>query len=227
MSSDKKTARIAGLLYLLVAVFAGFAQATRINIITPGDAAATFQHISASGMLFRLTIVSDLVGQFAHVFLVLVLYALFRAVDKKQAFWMAVLALLPVPIAMLNQLNLFAVLQLTGAAGVSSAMDPASQALFYLGLFKFGVAIAAIFWGLWLFPLAYLVIKSGFLPKFVGILLLISGAGYVVDSFAQILLADYKLGIAAYTFFGEVVFLLWLLIMGVKTQPGNTAPAKA
>ncbi len=218
MNSNKKTARIAGLLYLAVAIFSGFAASTRSSLIVAGDASATASRILASEGLFRLNIVSDLVGQVFHIFLALALYELLKSVNKNQAVMMVVLALIPVPIAMLNQLNQFAALSLLGSGD-------ASQVLFFLNLQNQGVLIAQIFWGLWLFPLAYLVFKSGMLPRVLGILLAIAGLGYVVDSFGKFLLPGYGLTLSMFTFIGEVLFLLWLLIFGAKTQQPSATNA--
>ncbi len=209
ISSLNKTARVAGLLYLLVAIFSGFAAVVRSGLVVSGDAAATVSNIQSSLMLFRFGIVSDLVGQVFHIFLALALYELFKTVNKTQALLMLVLALVPVPIAMLNQLNQFAVLPLLGGASQS-------QVMFFLNLHNFGVLIAQIFWGLWLFPLGFLVFKSGFVPKILGLFLIIAGFGYVIDSFGKFLSPSYSLTISVFTFIGEVLFLLWLLIKGVK-----------
>ena len=127
MNSIQRNARIAGFLYLMVAVSSGFAAFVRSSLIVPGDASATAHNIMASEQLFRFGIVSDLIGQVFHILLVLALYNLLRTVNKNQAFLMLVFALVPVPIAMLNQLNQFAVLPLLGSADYS-------QVLFYLCL---------------------------------------------------------------------------------------------
>jgi hypothetical protein len=215
MNSIQRTARIAGFLYLMVAVSSGFAALVRSSLIVPGDARATAHNIMASEQLFRFGIVSDLIGQVFHILLVLALYGLLRTVNKNQALLMLVFALVPVPISMLNQLNQFAILQLLGSADNS-------QVLFYLNLQNQGVLIAQIFWGLWLFPLGNLVLKSGTLPGILGALLIVAGFGYLVDSFGKFLFHDYHLTISMFTFIGEVLFLLWLLIKGVKVQgPGS------
>jgi hypothetical protein len=198
----------------MVAVFSGFAASVRSGLIVPGDAAATASHIMASEGLFRIGIVSDLIGQVFHILLVLVLYELLKTVNKNQALLMVVLALAPVPIAMLNQLNQFAVLPL-----LSSADYP--QVMFFLNLHHQGVLIAQIFWGLWLFPLGYLVFKSGYIPRILGVLLIIAGLGYLIDSFGTFLSPNYGLTISMFTFIGEVLFLLWLLIKGVKEQKSD------
>ena len=221
MNSNKNTARVAGLLYLIVAVFAGFAQFFRTSVVVPGDAAATVTNISASEFLFRVVICSDLIGQIFHIFLVLSLYELFKTINKNQALLMTILALIPVPIAMLNQINQLAVVQLLNGAPYLKAFNSDqlhSQVVFFINLFNNGVTIAALLWGLWLFPLGYLVIKSKAIPKILGILLMVSGAGYVINCFVKLLVSNFHIEIALFTFIGEVVFLFWLLIKGVNDQ---------
>ena len=211
MISINKTARIAGFLYLIVAVFSGFAASVRSSLIVSTDAAATVNNILASETLFRISFVSDLIGQVFHILLVLVLYELLKTVNKNQALLMVILALVPVPIAMLNQLNQFAVLSLLKGTDYS-------QVMFFLNLHTDGVFIAQIFWGLWLFPLGYLVFRSGYIPRILGVLLIIAGFGYLIDSFAEFLLPNYDLTISMFTFIGEVLLLLWLLIKGVNAD---------
>jgi hypothetical protein len=210
-TSPQLNARVAGFLYLMVAVFSGFAAFVRSSLIVSGDAAATAGHILASEGLFRFGIVSDLIGQVFHILLVLALYELLKTVNKNQALLMVILGLVPVPIAMLNQLNQFAVLPLLNSADYS-------QVMFFLNLHNQGVLIAQIFWGLWLFPLGYLVFKSGYIPGILGVLLMIAGLGYLMDSFGKFLLPNYDLTISMFTFIGEVLFLLWILIKGVNVE---------
>jgi len=161
------TARLAGLLYLLVAVLAGFAQVSRLHAIVPGDAAATSANLLASLPTFRLSLAADLVAQVLHVFLILVLFGLLRVVDKGWAAAMAVLALVPVPIALVNLLNQYAAIALVdgGALGGFTPDQVHAQVLFYLGLQTHGVLIAQVFWGLWLFPFGALIFRSSFLPR--------------------------------------------------------------
>lgn len=228
MNSAKKTARIAGLLYLIVAVCSGFAASVRSSLVVSGNAAATVKNISASEMLFRTGIVSDLAGQTFHIFLVLVLYELLKAVNKNYALLMAVFALVPVPIACLNMLNQLAVLPLLSGTDYLKAFDVGqlhSQAMFLLNLHSSGVLIAQIFWGLWLFPLGYLVFKSGYIPGVLGILLIVAGLGYLIDSFGRFLLPNYNMTIAMYTFVGELLLTFWLLIKGAPDLPFPNSPA--
>ena len=90
--------------------------------------------------------------------------------------------------------------------------------MFFLDLGHYGAFIAAIFWGLWLLPLGYLVFRSRFLPRIIGVLLIIAGFGYIIDSAALFLLPDLNIDISQFTFIGELLLLLWLLIKGVNVE---------
>ena len=221
MRSHKKTARIAGFLYLGVAVCSGFAAVVRSSLIAPGDAAATASNIIAGQLLFRSGIVCDLTGQAFHILLALSLYELFNSVSKTGALILVVLALIPVPIACINTLNQIAVLPLLISADYLKVFDPhqlQAQAMLYLDLHNNGVLIAQVFWGLWLLPLGYMVLKSAYVPGVLGALLIVAGLGYLVDSLGGFLSATHDFNIAVFTFWGEVFFLLWLLIKGVHND---------
>ncbi|MCH8837366.1 MAG: DUF4386 domain-containing protein [Candidatus Marinimicrobia bacterium] len=220
-SSPLIVARIAGILYLLMAPFGVFGILyVRANLIVPGDAATTANNIMASEALFRSGIVSALITQIIFILLVLFLYRLLKPVNRNHALLMVVLALVGIPIAMLNELNQFAALHLLSGADYLTAFTTDqlhTQVLFFLNLHSDGILIAQIFWGLWLFPLGLLVFKSGFLPRFLGVLLVIGCFGYVIDSFALILFPGFK-PIAQFTFIGELLLPLWLLIKGVNVE---------
>ena len=142
---------------------------------------------------------------------------------------MSVLALIPVPIAMYNQIHQLAVLELMGNAEYLNVFSPEQmklQAFFFLDSFDDGVTIAQVFWGLWLFPLAYLAIQSNAVPRLIAILLMIAGAGHVIDPLCRILVPDSGVQISLFTSLGEILFLLWLLIMGVK-EPLRVAGSPA
>jgi len=213
-------ARVAGLLYLLANLFAPFALIyLPSRLIVGGDAAATANNIMASESLFRFGIVSNLFNSIANIFLVLALYQLLKVVSKNSASLMVIFSLAAVPIAMLNELTQLAVLQLlSGADHLEVFTTEQLQALAYLflRLHGQGLNIAQIFWGLWLFPMGYLVFKSGFLPKILGILLMIGCFGYVIQSFAAFL--GYNVSIIFFTSWGELLFLMWLLIKGVNVE---------
>lgn len=219
--NPNKIARIAGILYVFPWVLSIFAFMLRQNIIVPGDAATTAGNIMASESQFRLSIVSDLIVQVVFVFLVLLLYKLLKPVNKNHAAIMVILFLVSVPIAMLNLLNQFAaILLLSGADYLSSFATDQLQtlALFFVDLHEVGIMIAYIFWGLWLFPLGYLVFKSGFLPRILGILLMISCFGYLIDFFTFFLFPSFGVSINTFTGWAELFLCLWLLIMGVNVE---------
>jgi hypothetical protein len=220
-ASINNTARVAGALYLTLLPLGVFGMYVASNLVVPGDAARTASNILASESIFRLGIVSALLVQIVNIFVVLALYKLLKPVNKSMALFMVIFLLVGVPVAMLNELNQFAVLLLMhGADRMAGFTTGQIQALmpFFLDLHNLGISIAGIFWGLWLFPMGYLVFKSGFLPKLLGILLIIGCFGYLVDSFVAFLFPDFGVNIALFTFWGEVLFPLWLLVKGVNVE---------
>jgi hypothetical protein len=129
--------------------------------------------------------------------------------------------LVGIPIAMLNLLNQFAVLLLVSGADYLTAFEADqlhAQVMLFLDLYQHGIFIAKIFWGLWLFPLGYLVFKSGFLPRILGVVLIISGLGYLIDDFMVLLLPNSGAILSLFAFIGEWLFALWLLIKGVNVE---------
>jgi hypothetical protein len=217
--TPNRTARIAGFLYLLLAPLGFFGGEYIPSITVPGNAVATVSNIMAHTLLFRLSILSALITPIVTVMVALFLYKLFKSVNRNQAVLMVIFALAALPIAMLNELNHFAVLLLlngTDYLKVFGVDQLYSQVMFLLDLSHHGAFIAAIFWGLWLLPMGYLVFKSGLLPRIIGVLLIIAGFGYIIDSAALFLLPDLNMDISKFTFVGELLLLIWLLFRGVK-----------
>jgi Domain of unknown function (DUF4386) len=213
-------ARVAGFLYLIANLFAPFTLLyLPSRFIVSGDAAGTASNIMASESLFRFGIVLNLFTFIGQIFLVLALYQLLNVVSKNIASLMVIFSLLAVPIAMLNELTQLAVLQLLNGADYLKVF-PTDQlqalAYLFLRLHGQGLNIAQIFWGLWLFPMGYLVFKSGFLPRVLGILLMIACFGYVIQSFAAFL--GYNVSLIFLTSWGELLLLFWLLIKGVNVE---------
>lgn len=224
--SNKKTARIAGLLYLVVVITGMFSLAyVPSKLIVWDNPATTVSNIVNSELLFRLGIVGGLVCYTFFLFLPLALYQLLKSVHENYARLMVILAIVSVPISFINILNKFAVLSLISNPG---AVDQA-QVMFYLDLYNSGILIVKIFWGLWLFPFGYLVFKSGILPKILGILLMAGCIGYLLDFLGGALLPDAysKMGISTFVrlpaSLGEIGTCLWLLIMGAKEKTSHTA----
>ncbi len=182
------------------------------TLIAPENAATTANNIMTNELLFRTGIVGSLITQLLFIIVVLVLYNLFKTVNKDYSLLMVIFALVGVPIAMLNELNHFAVLPLLGSTDYSQIM------LFVDDLYNQGILIASIFWGLWLFPLGYLIFKSGYFSKALGALVAVAGFGYLLGSFTHFLFPDYKIVLLVFELmtFGEVIFVFWLLIKGAK-----------
>jgi hypothetical protein len=217
--SPQFTARMAGLLYVIGSVAGVFGILYGPSLIVPGDAVATAKNIQASEALFRLSIVSALLCQILFIFVALALYQLLKAVNQPIAGLVVVFMLLSIPIAMLNELNNLAVLfLLSGAASLNvfTAEQLHALAPLFLNLHALGLNISFLVGALWFFPLGYLVFKSGFLPRILGVLLIINGLAYVIDSVAAVLLPALNVNLVMFTGWVEVVFALWLLIRGVN-----------
>jgi hypothetical protein len=218
---------MAGFWYLLMAITAPIGLLyVPAQLIAPDDATATAHNIMAAESLFRVGIVSYLLCQLVFIPLVLTLYRLLKGVNQHHASLMVVLVLVSIPIAFLNMLNPLAALLLLSGAGFLSVFEPNqlfALALVFLNFQEYGTIIVQIFWGLWLFPFGWLVFKSGFFPKILGVLLIIAGCGYVVHSFTFLLFPDYEAMVESYAGvpegIGELSMVLWLLIKGVNVQP--------
>jgi uncharacterized protein DUF4386 len=219
-ASINRAARLTGVLYLALMPFSffGIIYVPSVLLVSE-DAATTSRNIMASERLFRSGTVSHLIGQIIFILLVLALYRLLKPVNKDHAVLMVVLALLAVPIAFLNEVNHLAALRLLANAddGAFNATQLQAQAMLFLEMRQDGILVAQVFWGLWLLPLGLLVFRSRFLPKLLGVLLVIAGAGYVIDSGTQ-LLSPGLATISQFTFVGEILFTLWLLIRGVNVE---------
>ena len=224
--NPNKTARIAGFLYLILLPFGVFSLLyVPSTLIVPGDAATTASNIMASESLFRLGIVFALILQIVNILVVLLLYKLLKPVNKNLAVLMVVFFLVSVPITMLNELNQFAALLLSSGADYLTVFTADQlQALvpLFLDFHEHGLFIAQIFWGLWLFPMGYLVYKSGYIPRVFGVLLIIAGFGYLIYSFGKILFPNYDATIIAtimaLTYYGELFLAVWLLIKGENVE---------
>ena len=207
------------------------------TLIVPGDATTTANNIMANELLFRMGIAGSLIVQLLHIPIVLALYVLFKSVNKNHASLMVVFALVGVPIAMFNELNKVAALILLKGADSLTAFTADqlhAQMMFFLDLNSQGIlSIAEIFWGLWLLPLGYLVYKSGYFPRFIGVLLVIGGFGYaVLDPFTHILISDYASYeailvplVALLVTPGELLLMGWVLFKGAKIP--EEIPAEA
>ena len=218
--SINRTARLAGGLYLSLLPFGFFSFVYVPSVLlVRGDAATTSRNIMASEWLFRTGTVSHLISQIIVVFLVLALYRLLKPVDNNLAVLMVVLALLGIPISFLNEVHNLAALRLLSSAGdgAFTSTQLHVQAMLFLDMDRSGILVAQVFWGLWLIPLGRLVFRSGFLPRLLGIPVLIGGAGYLIDSGTQLLFPGHAM-ISQFTFFAELLLPSWLLVKGVAVE---------
>jgi hypothetical protein len=226
MKSNKKIARIAGFWYLLVAIFGSLNEMIVVpKLYVSGDAAATINNILASERLFRLGILSNLITTICFLFLGDALYKLFKSVDKDLARLMVIFIIASVPIAYLQILKVAPILLLSSAAYTSAFELAQLQALamLFLDLNKQGLFIAYIFYGLWMFPLGLLVFKSGsdFIPKALGVLLMVGCFGYLINFLDNFLSLNYQAITSLWmtiTIIAEILCILWLLIIGPKDQ---------
>jgi len=232
MHPTVKAARIAGALYLSVVLVGIFAMMyVPGRLIVRGNAAATADNVLAHETLFRLAIFGDLIGHVIFICLAIALYRLLRDVNRTWAWLMVAFVLVSAAVGFLNALNnIAAIILFRGGEFLAVLEKPQRDALamLFLRLHSQGEFISEIFWGVWLFPFGLLVFRSGFLPRFIGVWLMINCFGYVMLSVIALFFPDYY-G-AAFTYFqpllfGELAIMLWLLIKGAKAQP--IAPAIA
>jgi hypothetical protein len=231
MNTNKKNARIAGFLYLIYIVISIFAEGLgRSKLIVLGDAATTAGNIMASAWQFRIGFVVDLVAYVLFLLTAWALYVLLKPVNKNLALLFLLLNLGGVAVWCVSDLFLIASQQLlSGADYLKGFQADQLQALAMVSLyiFKYGsLGIAQLFFGTWLFPLGYLVFKSGFLPRFLGVILMVHCVvwlmstlqfflfpGFIGIPFVGITYLSYPLG-----FISEFGLSLWLLIMGARDK---------
>jgi hypothetical protein len=220
--SQRKAARVAGVLYLMVWLFVLIAAVFfYANISVPGEA------IAPDLASFRIGFVSDLIHHTCFLLLSWALYVLFKEVNKNLALIFVLCVLVSVAIQCINTLNIFTAVKMLSNPNHSELFD-ADQlhalSLFYLDLHQNGVHTAQMFFGLWLLPLGYLVYKSGYVSRILGILLMIGCFGYLIDVFQYFLLPGYEVitypGLAVATI-SEFSLMGWLLWKGAKIQSSN------
>jgi Domain of unknown function (DUF4386) len=231
MHPTNKTARVAGALYVLNGLTGFFSlQYVPGKLIVSGNAAATANNILAHEMLFRLGITSELFCAVEFIFVVWALYRLLNGVNTTHASLMVILGLVPLPIMFVNVLNDIAALALLRGADFLSVFDKPQRdalAMLFLRLHGSGIGASEMLWGPFFIPFGLLVMRSGFLPRILGILLIAACFGYVADSFTSLLLPSYGDLVNRFAGIlegaGELSIMFWLLIKGAKVQPLSTA----
>jgi hypothetical protein len=218
--SLRKAAIVAGFGLLIMSILAAFANFYVLpSLIVPGDAATTANNIMANELLFRIGICSFTIVIVLDVVVAWALYVLLKPVNKSLSLLAAWFRLVYATIFGISLANLFNVLRLLSDADYVTVFEIDqlyAQVMLSLNAFSDGWQIGYVFFGLHLFVLGYLVFKSGYIPKILGVLLIIAGLGYLIDSYAIFLLPNYEATIGYVTFIGEVLFMLWLLFKGAK-----------
>lgn len=226
MIALKKSARIAGLLYLILAVAGAYGiMYVPSQLLVPGNAEQTVSNMLQHEFLFRTGIFANLACQTVFIFLALQLYKLFAATDQSLSRALLVLVVAGVPVSffiIFNQLYALVLLK----EGTLAASEPAQINAAVLTLFKmydYGIAVVGIFWGLWLIPFGQLFVRAAFMPNIIGYLLIAGGLAYVIDSTVFILVPEYRNYsqglVSVLSSVAEIATVFWLLIKGVR---GNT-----
>ncbi|MEA2058736.1 MAG: DUF4386 domain-containing protein [Actinomycetota bacterium] len=221
--TNRTLARTAGVFYFILAVAGGFSQLyVRSTVMVPGDAAATAANVAERATLMRAGFLADLVNVTLFLLVALVMYAILEPVNEKVAVAMVAFNAVAVAIMSLNMLNhlgaLLVATEPSYTAGLSLESSDALVALL-LDMHGHGYLVAQIFFGLWLLPLGYLVYASGYFPRALGVFLMIGSAGYVADVVVTLLSPEFHSSLSLYlampSGLAEVLFLLWLLTIGV------------
>ncbi len=232
MNSPKRLARIAGLLYLIVGIFGGFAAGYATpKVYVAGDAAATAANILANSGLVRLSVVADLVQATVFVFLAMTLYVLLRDANRNAARAMVLLVAIATTVMCLNEVFQFAALRVASDGSYAAAFGTAGSValvMLLMDLHHYGFLIAQIFFGLWLAPLGYLTYRSKMFPKALSVVLIVAAAAYLVDTLAAFLAPAIGAQIHAFLAIPPTIAEIWmlgyLLVRGVRARAQGAAP---
>ncbi|HEY1045356.1 MAG TPA: DUF4386 domain-containing protein [Bacteroidia bacterium] len=220
-STIVKTARTAGLLYFLqipLGVFGIIYIPTQIMI--SDDMAQSLINIQSNEWMFRLSVFSSIVCSLVTVLTAVYIKRVLAPVDASIAKWILNFTLVALPITLLNELNHIAILLISDLGTNSSwtAGQIHSALSFFNQLHKYGLHLTDIFFGLWLLPMGWLIIRSTYMPKIIGCFLLLTCLGYLTDVCTFYLFPDFKIVFSEFAWLGEVMMVLWLLIKGVRVN---------
>lgn len=226
MNSPKRLARIAGILYLLVGIFGGFAQGfVYPRMYIAGDATTTTTNLIENSGLVRIGIVADLFQATVWVFVAMTLYRLLKHINQSVASAMVILAAIGASITCLNAVFEFEALRVaTGAVNLTSfgTMGSNTLVLLLVDTHHYGLLIVQIFFGLWLVPMGYLAYKSGWFPRALGIALVVTSVSYLLDLLAAFLFPQVSVQIHGFLSIAPTIAEPWmvgyLLFIGVKTM---------
>jgi len=233
MRAIRNPGRVVGLWYLSLVLFGPLTLLYIPNkLFVHNDAAATAANIAAHQLLFKTGMLADLVGSIVLLFLVFAFYRLFKDVDHELAVWLVITGgVMPAVLQLVNFVNDAGALMVAQGPRFLSVFDKAQQdalVLLFVQLREHQITAAEILWGVWLFPMGALTYKSGFLPRWIGVWLIINGVAYVALCVARVMVPAYADGLFLYfqpALFGELVIMLWLVIKGAGQTPPLGAPA--
>src|SRR5438105_3881312 len=225
LNSPKRLARIAGLLYLVVGIFGGFAVGyVSPMLYVPGDAAATAGNVASNAGLVRIGVLADLLQATVFVFLGMTLYLLLRHVNRNVATAMVILVAIATTIMCLDKVFQFAALRVAGDGGYAAAFGIAGSnalVLLLLDIHTYGFLIAQIFFGLWLVPLGFLAYISKMFPRPLGVVLIAAGISYLLDLLVAFVSPELSRIVHVYfailPTIAEVWMLGYLLVFGVRS----------
>lgn len=225
MHPTVKAARIAGIIYLLMILVAPFCMLyVPGKLIIHGNATATAENILAHETMFRVSIFGDLIGHVIFICLAIALYRLLSEVNKTWAQLMVALVLVSAAVGFVISFNHLAALLFFRGDDFLAVLDKTQRdalGMFFIRLHSNAIFADEIFWGLWLFPFGLLVFRSGFLPRFIGIWLIIACFAWVTVSAIALFGSDYYEIAFKWlqpVFFAEVAFMLWVLIRGANPE---------
>lgn len=225
IASLKKTARLAGLLYLIWILTAIYGlMYVQPKTIVEGDAVATAAKILANEFLFRTGIVNGIISSIVWVLIGLTLYRLFKHINERQAKLLVALVIVQIPVGFfMEALNITSLMLFKGEILKTFELGQRQDlAMLFLKINDYVTIALEMFWGLWLFPFGQLVYKSGFIPRILGVFLILNGIAYIIHCFTHLLLPNYQALVFQFATpiwtLGEISIMLWLLIKGVKNN---------
>jgi hypothetical protein len=232
-TSPQVYARTGGVLYLIIIVIGTLAELSRDQLTVSGNAAATAANIMGSESLFRLGLAGEVVMLICAIPLALIVYVLLRPVSNTLALLTAFFNLISIAVEAVMRLTLFGVLLASSHALYLKAFTPNQlHTLAYLGLrlYDYGFGLSLTFFACFLLIVGYLIFRSGFFPRTIGVLLILASLAYFINSFTLFLAPAYAaviFPILILAFIGEASFCLWLLVMGVNVAKWEAAAAAA
>jgi hypothetical protein len=220
-----KAAIVAGIGLLIMTIFAIFANFFVFQkLIIPGDATTTANNIMTNEMQFRIGICSFLIVIICDVVVAWALYVFLKPVNKSLSLLAALFRLVYATIFAIALVNYYSVFQLLSGSDYLAIFETSklhAQVMLSINAFRDGWAVGFVFFGLHLALLGYLVFRSDYIPRILGILLIVAGIGYLIDNFGKFLFPNFDVIISMVTGLGELIFMFWLLIKGSKIQEPN------